>query len=203
MRKHNLAKVTILVEGYARRKGEICFASSTAVLIQAEGKNIVADPGINRKFLLKKLKQRKLELNDIDFVFLTHNHLDHCLLSGIFERAKILDNSLIYEEDKESEHRGTIPKSNIEIIATPGHDQDHAALIVQAEEGKVAVTGDLFWWWDNQEQNTRSRLALLSLKDPFVEDQKTIEKSRKKILKIADWIIPGHGKIFRNPGRKK
>ena len=23
-------------------------------------------------------------------------------------------------------------------------------------------------------------------------------ESRKKILKMADWIIPGHGKVFKN-----
>ena len=26
--------------------------------------------------------------------------------------------------------------------------------------------------------------------------------SRKKILQIADWIIPGHGKMFKNPEKK-
>jgi len=26
--------------------------------------------------------------------------------------------------------------------------------------------------------------------------------SRKKILKVADWIIPGHGKMLRSPEKK-
>ena len=40
-------------------------------------------------------------------------------------------------------------------------------------------------------------------KDPMAWDQKELEKSRKKVLEIADYIIPGHGKIFRNSRRKK
>jgi glyoxylase-like metal-dependent hydrolase (beta-lactamase superfamily II) len=39
--------------------------------------------------------------------------------------------------------------------------------------------------------------SLLSLKDPFVKDEEALLASRKKILKIADIIIPGHGKPFK------
>lgn len=35
--------------------------------------------------------------------------------------------------------------------------------------------------------------------DPLAWNQGEIEKHRKKILEIADWIVPGHGKMFKNP----
>jgi len=33
----------------------------------------------------------------------------------------------------------------------------------------------------------------------FLADKDQLIESRKKILEIADWIIPGHGKMFKNP----
>ena len=33
--------------------------------------------------------------------------------------------------------------------------------------------------------------------DEYASDKKGLEKSRKEVLKIADWIIPGHGRMYR------
>jgi len=41
------------------------------------------------------------------------------------------------------------------------------------------------------------------VEDEMAWNQGKLEESRKKVLKIADWIIPGHGKMFRNPEKKK
>ncbi|HCC07141.1 MAG TPA: hypothetical protein DEP72_03110 [Clostridiales bacterium] len=53
------------------------FANSTVTLIQGEDKNIVVDPRINRKELLDALSKEGLTAKDINYVILTHNHLDH------------------------------------------------------------------------------------------------------------------------------
>ena len=34
-------------------------------------------------------------------------------------------------------------------------------------------------------------------KDPFAVDLIKLEESRKKVVKMADYIIPGHGGIYR------
>jgi hypothetical protein len=39
-------------------------------------------------------------------------------------------------------------------------------------------------------------------KDPLASSQDQIDAHRKKVLAIADWIVPGHGKMFRNPHKK-
>ena len=39
-------------------------------------------------------------------------------------------------------------------------------------------------------------------KDPLAWEQDALEKHRKHILKIAGWIVPGHGEMFKNPHRK-
>lgn len=132
--------------------------------------------------------------DDIDYVVITHTHLDHCLLAGIFTKAKIIDDDSIYYFDgKIVEHNKTVPKTKIKIIYTPGHDQFHCAVLVKTKEyGRVALTADLFWWPDNKKQLTNYK-SLLNLSDSYLKDEKALVKSREKILKIADYIIPGHG----------
>jgi len=155
------------------------------------------DLGINKKLLLGRLKKEGLKSEDIDVVFLTHYHPDHAFLAAIFEKAIILDENTIYEEDKETDYEERIPGTNIKIIATPGHASEHFSLLIQSIKGIIVIAGDVFWWPDNERQET-SRMSLLEHKDPFVKDEKVLLESRKKVLAIADWIIPGHGVMFRN-----
>ena len=39
--------------------------------------------------------------------------------------------------------------------------------------------------------------------DPYAIDAKRLEDSRKKVLALADYIIPGHGKMFGGKRKKK
>jgi len=193
-----MAKVKILIEGYAREEDGVEFASSTTTLIQEVDLNIVVDPGMNRKLLLEALRKENLSPDKINYVILTHNHLDHSLLTGVFEKAKILDNEDIYFWDGKIEsHGGKIPGTDIKIIKTPGHDMFHCSLLVQDENlGKVAIAGDVFWWEDGQKQKTDG-VSLIELEDPYVKNEEDLINSRKKILAFADYIIPGHGKMFK------
>jgi hypothetical protein len=36
-------------------------------------------------------------------------------------------------------------------------------------------------------------------KDPIAWNQAKLDESRHKIITMADWIIPGHGKMVKNP----
>lgn len=193
-----MAEVKILVEGYVREEDGNEFASSTTTLIKQAGLNIIVDPGMDRKLLLQALEKQNLSPGNIDYVVLTHYHLDHLLLAGIFEKAKILDNSEIYSWDgKIASHDGKIPKTDIEIIKTPGHDPFHCSVLVQTEEfGQVAIVADVFWWSDKEEQKT-DKESLINHKDPYVKNEQDLLNSRNKILELADYIIPGHGKMFK------
>lgn len=190
-------EVKVLIEGYAKEIKDGWTANSTVTLVKSNGKNIIVDPGMNRNLLLKALKKEKLSLDKIDYVILTHYHLDHSLLTGIFENAKILDNSDIYSFDgKIGNHGGKVPGTDIEIIRTPGHDMFHCSVLAKAKIGKVAIVGDVFWWRDDQKQET-DREGLMNHKDPYMKNKEELINSRKKILEIADYIIPGHGKMFK------
>ena len=193
-----MTKVKVLIEGYAREESDAEAASCTTTLIKEKDLNIIVDPGMNRKLLLEALKKEKLSVRDINYVILTHTHIDHCLLAGIFEKAVILDDSSIYTFDgKIRGHEGKVPGTDIKIIKTPGHDQFHCAVVVDTEElGRVVVAADVFWWADNEEQKT-DRKSLIEHKDPYMKNEKQLMESRNKILNIADYVIPGHGKMFK------
>lgn len=191
-----MAKVKVLIEGYAKKIEGGWLASSTTTLVQEKGLNIIIDPGINRKLLLEKFLEEGLKTEDIDYVLMTHSHPDHNYLSAIFENAKALDDGLIYDNDKETEHNGKVPGTDLEILLTPGHEKFHASLVVPTEKGIVVVAGDVFWWGDDEEQKT-DRGSLMKHEDPFVKDEEALMNSRRKLLEIADYIIPGHGKIFK------
>ena len=193
-----MTEVKVLIEGYARNEGDVEMASSTTTLIRENNLNILVDPGMNRELLLKSLKKENLSVSDINYVILTHTHIDHCLLAGIFENAVILDDSSMYTFDgKIKEHNGKVPGTDIKIIKTPGHDQFHCAVVANTEDfGNVVIAADVFWWMGNEEQKTDNE-SLMNHKDPYVKNEKQLIESRKKIIEIADYIIPGHGKMFK------
>lgn len=193
-----MAEIKILIEGYAKEEDGSEFASSTTTLIRENGLNIIVDPGMNRKLLFESLKKEGLSTPDINYVILTHYHLDHSLLAGVFENAKVLDNGEIYSWDGKTEsHEGKVPGTTIKIIKTLGHAMFHCSVLVETEEfGKVVVSGDVFWWRNNQEQKT-DKESLMKHEDPYVKNKEQLMESRRKILEIADYIVPGHGKMFK------
>jgi glyoxylase-like metal-dependent hydrolase (beta-lactamase superfamily II) len=185
-------EVKVLVEGYAKKIKNGWIASSSAVLVKSNGKNIVVDPGCNKQKLMDALEKENLKTGDVDFVLLTHSHFDHTLLAGIFENAKVLDCEEIFDGDMQVSHSGTIPGTKLKIIQTPGHTDDHCSLLIKTEKGVCAIAGDVFWWQEGEKQEID-----INKKDPaHPSNIKKLAKSRKLLLESADWIIPGHGKPF-------
>jgi glyoxylase-like metal-dependent hydrolase (beta-lactamase superfamily II) len=190
-----MAEVKVLIEGYAREIKDGWVASSTVSLVKSKGKNIIVDPGCNKTKLLASLRKEKLKTKDIDYVLLTHGHTDHTLLAGIFENAKIINPVEIYDGDKQTENKSIIPETELKIIQTPGHTIEHCSLIVPKKQETIIVAGDVFWWTDNEKQNID-----IQKKDDahsLETDMEKLIESRKILLEIADYIIPGHGKMFK------
>ena len=191
-----LAEVDILVEGYARRQDGDWYASPATVLIRDNGHNVIVDPGANKKQLLKALKERGIKAKDIDIVFVTHYHLDHIFNLRLFPNAMLCDGESLIDDEKMSDYTDTIPGTSIVVIPTPGHDSRHWSLVVETSRGKIAVAGDVLWWQEQQEQKI-DRQQLIDKTDPFVKNMAELRASREKLLNCADFIIPGHGKMFR------
>lgn len=197
-----MVEVKILIEGYAKELEEGWVASSTTCLITTENKKIITDPGCNRKKLLEALNKEGLTTDDIDYVFLSHCHPDHILLAGIFEKAKFItfDANLMYDKDLMLKFDKRVLGKDIEIIETPGHVLEHLSLLVNTPKGKIAIAGDVIWWVEGEEQvfdiNQKDHTQAKGM------DVEKLIKSRKKLLEIADYIIPGHGKMFKVENNK-
>jgi len=191
--KKEKVKVKVLLEGYFNWLGpNKCKASCTVTLIQDGKKNILVDTGTrsNQEKLIKALKKQGLKPVDINYVIITHSHTDHLENLGLFDKAQSMN---VFEQK-----RGDIFKlteevlekgekqftKNVKIISTPGHTQECISILVETDDGIVAVAGDLF---------VRKQVE----KAIFLDDEKIYQKSRKKIIKLADYIIPGHAGIFK------
>lgn len=189
----NFAEVKVLMPGYFKWLGiNKCKASSTVSLIQDEGKNIIFDTGTsnNKKEIIKALKSENLTPADIDYVILSHNHTDHLENLCLFNKATSLNS---YEIKKGDNYQLSTKlfitgqkklTKHVKILATPGHTAECISVLVETKDGVIAITGDLFV--KKQEE-----------KGLLIQSREKFNKSRKKIIKIADYIIPGHGKMFK------
>lgn len=185
------AKVDILIKGYNKEYESFDRYASTCTLVRDKNINMVVDPGTHKSVDLykKALKKFSLKLDDINFVFTTHEHLDHARDVSIFPNAIIINGQGYHKGDKHEfyEEKEFNISKNIKRIATPGHGGDiHTSLLVETDIGKVCVAGDVWWYED-----------FTPKKDPYAYDQKKLEQSRKKILKVTDWVIPGHGGLVK------
>lgn len=184
------SKIKVLIEGYVKKDGT--GVAPTVTLIRDGNISIIVDPGMGKNIperLKQALKKEGLSLEEVNIVFTTHYHLDHTQYVGIFPKAKLIDSLYTYEADKWSDHKGDGYKisPNVSILHTPGHSIEHASLVVNTNGGLMVVAGDVWWFSD-----------MTPKKDDMAWNQKVLEKSRKKVLEIADWIIPGHGKMFKS-----
>lgn len=187
--------VKIIKSGYFKWIGKNrCQTGSNVVLIQDGKKNILVDtgsPGEDRK-IITGLKKEKLKPADIDIVILTHPHADHIANNFLFPKALFIDSLGEFRGDKFSlvSAERQITK-NVRITKTPGHALEDISIIVNnTESGIIAVVGDLYWHGGDNKLFQ-------------VESPKNLAVSRKKILLIADYLIPGHGEMFKNTKGKE
>lgn len=186
------AEVKIIHEGWINadcvKAGKEPTTSPTITLIKDGPIVVVVDPGVlpSQQVLIDALKREGLEIKDITHVFVTHSHIDHYRNVGLFpETAIVVEHFGQWQEGRDSDLKIGRFSKNIEVIATPGHNYDALSFLVDTKQGKIAVVGDV-WWKENYPK-----------KDPYATDLDELAKSRKKILEIADYIIPGHGKMYR------
>ncbi len=191
------AEVKILVKGYTNAdsaaeldKEKTC---ATVSLVRDGDLIMIVDPGVleNRQILIDALKKEGLETKDINVVCITHSHIDHYLNAGIFPNAKILEFFGLWDGNAVQEWDGQF-SPNIKILKTPGHDYTSITIFVKTKEGVVAICGDVFWK-ENFPENPED--------DIYASDHKKLKESRKKVLELSDWVIPGHSGIYK-PAKK-
>jgi len=184
-----MADVKILIKGYTSADSKEAGDEKTCAtisLIKDEGIVMVVDPGIleSQQILVDALKKESLSIKDINFVGLTHSHIDHYRNIGMFPEAKTVEFYGIWDKNTVKDWQEQFSK-NIKIIKTPGHSREGISFVVNTLRGAVAVVGDVFW-----KENSPAE-------DPYSEDMRQLGESRNKILKIADWIVPGHADMYK------
>lgn len=189
------ASVVVLKPGYARWEGYASQRACGTITLVRSHKNCVVDLGIpsNKDLIFKKLKEHNLTPKDIDFVILTHSDVDHIGNLNLFPDATFIGGNDVIQGDhfKEFFKEKYIVDENVSVIHTPGHDNRSITVLVKTREGLVAITGDLFEY--NKDWLTADTLEAW---EPWSQDKGLQNKSRSKIWKLADFIVPGHGDMF-------
>ena len=68
-------------------------------------------------------------------------------------------------------------------MRTPGHTAEDLSTVARTAEGTVVLTH--LWWTDAG-----------PAEDPYAPDPTVLHASRKRVLEMADLIVPGHGAPF-------
>jgi glyoxylase-like metal-dependent hydrolase (beta-lactamase superfamily II) len=179
-----MTSVHLLHAGYTGERT----ASSIALVRDADAL-IVVDPGMvrSRSLILDPLRELDVSPEAVTHVFLSHHHPDHTMNMALFPNAEVVDFWARYKDDLWLDMPGDgyrlSPKAQLWL--TPGHTQEDASLIVEADDGVYAMTH--LWWYADRTPAI----------DPLGDDQAAIERGRERVLEVADVVIPGHGGPFR------
>jgi len=178
-----MTTVHLLHAGYAGDR-----VGSSIVLVRDADALIVVDPGMvaRRSLILEPLAGLGVAPEAVTHVFLSHHHPDHTVNIALFPNAEVVDFWARYKDDLWLDHDGDgyrlSPRSQLWL--TPGHTEEDASLIVEADDGVYALTH--LWWRTDRTPDV----------DPLAADQAAIVRGRSRVLAVADVVIPGHGAPF-------
>jgi N-acyl homoserine lactone hydrolase len=162
---------------------------------------------------LSLLKKHGLTPDDIDVVILSHLHYDHIANIPLFKKAGIIINKKGWHAARHPIHPvfDQFPKDvldymetamweqinlvedeaeivpGIEVIWTGGHTACSQAVKIATEKGRVILTGDVAYLYDNLELNHPVGLGV-SLYESAA--------ALKRLKEEGDILLPGHDKAI-------
>lgn len=167
----------------------------TITLVRDGDLVIVVDPGVleSQQVLIDALEKENLTAKDVNVVCITHSHIDHYRNIGMFPDAKTLEFFGLWDGNTTQDWKEHFT-ANTQILRTPGHDYTGITLLITTRPdsenpGVVAICGDVFWK-ENYPKDPRD--------DVYASDPEKLKESRGMVIKMADWIIPGHGPMYKN-----
>ena len=164
-----MATVNVLHNGYTGER-----VGSTVVLVRDADATIVVDPGMvaARSLILDPLAGLGLAPEAVTHVFLSHHHPDHTMNVALFPNAEVVDFWARYIGDLWLDHNGDGHRlsPHAQLWLTPGHTEQDASLIVEADDGVYAMT---HCWWHGD------RTPAI---DPFCRDQAVLTGSRQRLI---------------------
>jgi|Deesub1362B_J571_1020462.scaffolds.fasta_scaffold00173_27 glyoxylase-like metal-dependent hydrolase (beta-lactamase superfamily II) len=181
----------------------------TVALIESD-KRVLFDTGSygDRFQLLETLEKNGIRRDEIDIVFLSHLHYDHCINAELFPDSKILlsDREWEYFESEEYKEVGdeVVPEGvirefedriettgeeeeiaeGVEVVEFPGHTPGSSALLFN----EILFTGDAvknLWDFKNR-----------SPPYPTFSDEDLAVENYELVREIAEIVVPGHDTPF-------
>ena len=210
-----MATLDVLTYGFALTTDQGSFGYSTNSLLRVGSHNILIDtgPSSRRPFLVKALKAKGLEADDIDIVILTHMHWDHCQNTDLFTNARVLVNpteidyarspnkwdlavaagmaDMMRNMKVESVSEGDTIVEGVSIIETPGHTKGHMSILVEINGENVLIAGDAL-----PESGSIAR----GLPYNVFWDVSDAHESVEKMVAASNVFYPGHDRPFRVEG---
>ncbi|XP_032942785.1 metallo-beta-lactamase domain-containing protein 1-like [Catharus ustulatus] len=130
----------------------------------------------------------------ITHVVATHGHSDHVGNLNLFPQATMLVGFDLSRGEGIYLPNGlaqgvpfVLHPGHLEVAPTPGHTRAHVSLVATGtSEGTVVVAGDVF-----ERRGDEREWRALS------EEPGEQRRSRRRVLAMADVIVPGHGEPFR------
>jgi glyoxylase-like metal-dependent hydrolase (beta-lactamase superfamily II) len=175
-------------------RGAIC----TCTVVTGENFHLLVDPSIKDAAQMATELDRRtgLSIDEIDTVFITHQHDDHLFGLKHFSKAKwyagtdvasALNKSGKFE--KQIEPAGKTLLGAIDVIPMPGHTPDSTGLRFDFNGYSIVLSGDAVAtkdYWDGGQMYYN------------VMDMEESKKTLAMIRSIADIIVPGHDNYFLN-----
>ena len=180
------ARVDVVLDGSLTSTGG--GVASTCTLVRDWDRSIVVDPGMaaSAAAILDPLAQLGVRPEDVTEVVLSHHHPDHTMYAGLFPNAAVHDHWAIYRgtDWEDSDCDGRLLTASVQLARTPGHTAQDLVLLAGTADG-VVVTTHSWLRGDSAPED----------EDP--DDLEQLRESRRRILEVADLIVPGHGPAFR------
>ncbi|KAL1506567.1 hypothetical protein ABEB36_005903 [Hypothenemus hampei] len=196
---NKMSQMSILFPGYSNVAGDIMKANCSCTLIKGPP-NCIIDTmtAWDGSRLIEALKLHNLHPDDIDYVICTHGHSDHIGNNNLFQNATHIvgfsiskrdEYSLSHDFSKGAEFQIS---DDIKVVPTPGHTLQDVSVIFNNNDVLYAITGDLF---EKEEDLENDNIWISAGSD----NEQLQRDNREKILKLVDFIVPGHGPMFQVP----
>ncbi len=192
-------EVIILLPGTASPATSGAMRATASVTLIAGVPNVIVDTGdvTQRAALLGALAQHHVDPSAVAFVVNTHGHLDHIGNNNLFPNATFLLDADVAHGGEYRVHDYALGDFTIEcrdggpsirVVATPGHTDHDLTVVVETATGAVAVAGDLFEYDGDDADGAWQR---------WTRNETLQRKSRERIRAAVQYIVPGHGGMFR------
>ena len=189
-------RVQVLKEGYATAAGPGLQRADGTITLVTGAHHILVDTGgpQDAHAIVRGLEAEGMTPADVDHVVCTHGHSDHVGNVGLFPHATLIVSHDVSSGDLYREHpfASGAPYAiddGVEVIATPGHTSQDVSVVVRTLAGVYVIAGDLF---ECEQDLSDEELWRASSEDPVRQ-----ARSRALVLRLADFIVPGHGPMFR------